>query len=80
MHALRMATITIYKAGESDKLLRPEALSLEGPVMLPIITYISAPNRSKAPTLRLSGTSRLLAPRLFCLFDGVPLRVSNRYS
>ena len=38
--------------------------------MLPIVTYISAPDRPKAPTLRLSSPSRLLAPRLFCLFDG----------
>ena len=47
--------------------------------MLPILTYISPPDRPRAPALRLSSPFRLLAPRLFCLFDEVPLRVSNRY-
>jgi hypothetical protein len=59
------------------------ALSLEGPslcyLLLPTLCG-SAPGRPKSHTIRLSGPYRLLAPRLFCLFDGVPLRVSTRYS
>jgi hypothetical protein len=48
--------------------------------MLPIVPTLVLLTRPKAPTLRLNRHSRLLAPRLFCLFDEVPLRVSNRYS
>ena len=48
---------------EREKIITPGGTKPRGPwSMLPIIAYISAPDRLEAPTLCLNSHSRLLAP------------------